>query len=83
MISGIKRALVLGGGGFAASAWEIGLITGMAEAGIDVRDAGLLVGTSAGARVALHLASGVALEELFQRQIGPNPRPNGPPPVVD
>ena len=69
-MSSIKRALVLGGGGFAASAWEFGLITGMAEVGSDVRNADLLVGTSAGARVALHLASGVALEELFQKQIG-------------
>ncbi len=74
---------MLGGGGFAASAWEIGLITGMAEAGIDVRNADLLVGTSSGTRVALHLASGVALEELFERQLGPGARPAGPPPAVD
>jgi NTE family protein len=59
-----RRALVLGGGGYAASAWEIGLIMGMFEAGFDVRNADLFVGNSAGARVALHLASGVALEEL-------------------
>ena len=47
-----RRALVLGGGGYAASAWEIGLITGMFEAEFDVRNADLFVGTSAGARVA-------------------------------
>ena len=78
-----RRALVLGGGGYAASAWEIGLVTGMAEAGIHVQNAELLVGTSSGARVAVHLASGVALEELFQRQVGPIPRPGAAAPVVD
>jgi len=51
-----QRALVLGGGGFVASSWITGLITGMAESGIDVRDADVLIGTSSGARVALQLA---------------------------
>jgi len=42
----------------------------MAESGIDVRDADVLIGTSSGARVALQLASGAPLEEVFARQIG-------------
>jgi NTE family protein len=79
----ITRALVLGGGGYAASAWEIGLITGMADAGIDVRNADLFVGTSSGARVALHLASGVALEEIFQGRVSPSAQPAERPPTVD
>lgn len=65
-----QRALVLGGGGFAASSWITGLVTGMAEAGVDVRDVDLLIGTSSGARVALQLASGAPLEEMFARQLG-------------
>jgi NTE family protein len=65
-----QRALVLGGGGFMASSWITGLLTGMAESGIDVRDADLLIGTSSGARVALQLASGAPLEEVFARQAG-------------
>jgi NTE family protein len=65
-----QRALVLGGGGFVASSWITGLITGMADAGVDVRDAELLIGTSSGARVALQLASGAPLEEVFAQQIG-------------
>jgi len=65
-----QRALVLGGGGFVASSWITGLITGMAESGIDVRDADVLIGTSSGARVALQLASGAPLEEVFARQVG-------------
>jgi len=79
----IRRALVLGAGGHAASAWEMGLANGMAEAGVDVRTAELLVGTSAGARVAVQLASGLPLEELFRRQIDPRIQPPESPPGVD
>ncbi len=70
MLNNRQRALVLGGGGFVASSWITGLITGMAELGIDVRDADVLIGTSSGARVALQLASGAPLEEVFARQAG-------------
>ncbi len=73
MLNNRQRALVLGGGGFVASSWITGLITGMAESGIDVRDADVLIGTSSGARVALQLASGAPLEEVFARQIGAAP----------
>lgn len=66
-----RRALVLGAGGIAAYSWEIGLICGMADAGLDLREADLLVGTSAGARVAAQLASGALLEQLFQSQLAP------------
>ena len=82
-LSTARRALVLAGGGYAASAWEIGLITGMADAGVDVRNADLFVGTSSGARVVLHLASGVSLEEVFQGRVRPSPQPAERPPVVD
>jgi NTE family protein len=65
----MQRALVLGAGGHAAAAWEMGLITGLAESGVDVRNADLFIGTSAGARVAVQITSGLRLEELFERQI--------------
>ncbi len=78
-----KRALVLGAGGHAASAWEIGLVIGMAESGIDVRTADLFVGTSAGARVAVQLTSGLTLEELFERQTDPHRQTSEVPPGVD
>ena len=61
----MRSALILAGGGYVASSWEIGLITGMAEVGVDVRNADLFVGTSAGARVALDLTSGMALDEIY------------------
>jgi NTE family protein len=64
----MRRAVVLGGGSFAASAWESGLLAGMASAGVDLRDADLFIGTSAGARVALHLAIGTDLGELYEQQ---------------
>ena len=61
-----RHALVLGAGGHAANAWELGVIVGFADAGIDVRNADLFVGTSAGSSVAVQITSGLALEELFQ-----------------
>jgi NTE family protein len=75
--------LVLTGGGYAASAWETGLITGMADASLDVRNADLFVGTSSGSRVALHLASGVAHEDEFQRRLQPGPPSSERPAQVD
>src|SRR3954467_2012269 len=44
-----QRALVLGGGGSAGNAWEIGVIAGLFDAGLDVTEADLIIGTSAGA----------------------------------
>jgi NTE family protein len=44
-----KRALVLSGGGTAGGAWMLGLIDGLRKHGVDLGDADLIVGTSAGA----------------------------------
>jgi NTE family protein len=79
----MRRALILTGGGLAASAWETGLVTGMADAGLDVRNADLFVGTSSGSRVALHLASGAAHEDEYQRRLQPGAPSSERPPVVD
>jgi NTE family protein len=79
---GIHRALVLGAGGHAAFSWEIGLLAGLADAGVEVRSANRLVGTSAGARLAALLASGARLDELYAQQLEPGvPTPELPPPV--
>ena len=75
--------MVLAGGGYAASAWELGLITGLADAGLDVRNADLFVGTSSGSRVALHLASGDAHEDAFRRRLQPLPPSSERPAAVD
>jgi NTE family protein len=59
-------ALVLGGGGAAGNAWVIGIIAGLAEAGIDMTEAAdLVVGTSSGATAAAHVRSGITPAELL------------------
>jgi len=65
------RALVLGGGGVTGIAWELGMIAGLAAAGIDLAGARLVVGTSAGSSVAAQLASGTPVEELYAGQLRP------------
>ncbi|WP_336206248.1 patatin-like phospholipase family protein [Nonomuraea sp. LPB2021202275-12-8] len=65
------RALVLGGGGALGIAWETGVLAGLAEHGVDLRDADLVVGTSAGAVVAAQLTAGLDLEELYAAQLSP------------
>ncbi|MEH1127592.1 patatin-like phospholipase family protein [Micromonospora sp. CPCC 206061] len=64
------RALVLGGGGVTGVAWELGVLAGLADAGVDLLDADVFVGTSAGSVVAAQVTSGVPLEELYSRQLG-------------
>ena len=64
-------ALVLGGGGVAGVAWITGVIAGLADEGIDLRDAQRILGTSAGATVGAQLWSGASLDELFVRQADP------------
>ena len=78
-----QRALVLGAGGHAATAWELGIIAGMADAGSKIRDADLIIGTSAGSRVGAQITSDLKLEELFQRQVDPSLQSNEPAPPVD
>ncbi|HEX6343150.1 patatin-like phospholipase family protein [Umezawaea sp.] len=67
----MTRALVLGGGGVAGIAWEIGVLAGLAEGGVDVTRPDLVVGTSAGASVAAQITSDLGLPELLRRQVEP------------
>jgi NTE family protein len=60
-----ERALVLGGGGSTGNAWEIGVIAGLFEAGLDVTDADLIIGTSAGSTVAAQITSETPPTELL------------------
>jgi NTE family protein len=57
-MSGNTRALVLSGGGTAGGAWMLGIIHALREEGVDLGDADLIVGTSAGARTGAALAAG-------------------------
>jgi NTE family protein len=72
-------ALVLGGGGAAGNAWEIGVIAGLAEAGFDMTEAAdLVVGTSAGATAAAQVRSGIPPAELLAAVLSPPVQPGGP-----
>jgi len=79
----MKRTLVLGAGGLAVIAWQTGVVAGLADAGVDVRGADLLIGTSAGACVAAQITSGLSLEMLFKRQSEPRLQTHDPAPDVD
>jgi NTE family protein len=64
-----KSALVLGGGGVTAVAWEIGVLAGLAHNGVDLTEADLIIGTSAGSVVAAQITSGVGLDQLYANQL--------------
>jgi NTE family protein len=66
-----RRALVLGAGGEAGIAWEVGLLAGLAEGGTDLTAADLVVGTSAGAGVAARINSDASLAALYETQLAP------------
>ncbi|MFJ6164426.1 patatin-like phospholipase family protein [Micromonospora orduensis] len=67
----MRRALVLGGGGVTGVAWELGMLAGLAERGVPVTEADLVVGTSAGSVVGAQVRSGVPLEQLYEEQLAP------------
>jgi NTE family protein len=60
-----ERALVLGGGGSAGNAWLIGVIAGLFDAGLDVTEADLIIGTSAGSTAAAQISSATRPPELL------------------
>jgi NTE family protein len=65
-------ALVLGGGGAAGQAWQIGVIAGLAEAGLDLTEAAdLVVGTSSGSTTAAQVRSGIPAAELLASVLSP------------
>ena len=66
-----RTALVLGGGGITGIAWEVGILVGLARAGVDVTDAETVVGTSAGSVVGSQVTSGQPLESLYAEQLAP------------
>jgi NTE family protein len=60
-----SRALVLAGAGAAGNAWQLGLVAGLAEAGVDLTAADLVIGTSSGSTAAAQLTSGTLPVELY------------------
>jgi NTE family protein len=71
-------ALVLGGGGAAGNAWLIGIVAGLAEAGLDMTEtADLVIGTSAGATTAAQVRSGIPPAQLLASVLSPPAQPVG------
>ena len=60
---------MLGGGGVTGIAWELGMLAGLAQAGVSLCDADLIVGTSAGSVVGAQITSPAPIEELYERQL--------------
>ncbi|UUL77127.1 patatin-like phospholipase family protein [Pseudarthrobacter sp. Fe7] len=75
-----RRALVLGGGGSTGNAWLIGVLAGLADAGLDVTGADRVIGTSAGSTAAAQI-SGATPAELYaavlDAPLPQRPRPAG------
>lgn len=69
-----ERALVLGGGGSTGNAWLIGVIAGLFDAGLDVTEADLIIGTSAGSTAAAQI-TGVDPTELLADILAAAPSP--------
>jgi NTE family protein len=70
-----ERALVLGGGGSAGNAWLIGVIAGLFDAGLDVTEADLIIGTSAGSTAAAQVSSATRPAELLASILAAAPPP--------
>jgi len=59
-----RTALVLGGGGSTGTAWLIGVVAGLFDAGMDVTTADLVIGTSAGSTAAAQISGATPTELL-------------------
>ena len=72
---------MLGGGGVTGVAWEIGVVAGLAARGVQLSEADLLIGTSAGSVVGALLAWGADPAQLYEEQLTGAPAPAGREPV--
>lgn len=63
------KTLVLGAGGITGIAWELGLLAGLAERGVDLGSADLVIGTSTGAVVGAQLLGGIDLYARYRNEL--------------
>jgi NTE family protein len=77
----MTRALVLGGGGPVGIGWESGLIAGLADKGVRLAEADLVVGTSAGSVVGAALRLGIDARSALTTVAGDDPSLVTAPPV--
>ncbi|WEO75953.1 patatin-like phospholipase family protein [Cryobacterium sp. SO2] len=73
-----RTALVLGGGGSTGNAWLIGVVAGLVEAGLDVTEADLIVGTSAGSTAAAQITGASPTQLLADILAATPPAPTRP-----
>jgi NTE family protein len=73
-----QRALVLGGGGSTGNAWLIGVIAGLFDARLDVTEADLIIGTSAGSTAAAQITGATPTELLAAILAAPPQQRTGP-----
>ena len=70
-----SRALVLSGGGPVGIAWETGIAAGLSEQGVQLGEADLFVGTSAGSVVGAQLAMSQVPQAMVASQFARQERP--------
>lgn len=63
------KSVILGAGGQFGMAFEIGYLKGLADKGVNLRDADEFVGTSAGAQVGTVIASDADWETIWEEQL--------------
>jgi NTE family protein len=68
-MAAMSRVVVLGGGGLTGIAWETGVIAGLLDEGVDLREADVVIGTSAGAFAGAALAAGADPDALYDAQV--------------
>jgi NTE family protein len=66
-----RLAVVLGGGGLTGQSWEIGLLKGLRDDGLDLAQAELVIGTSAGSVAAAQLRSDQSLDTFYDALLAP------------
>nr|WP_269809557.1 patatin-like phospholipase family protein [Kineosporia rhizophila] len=59
----------MAGGGITGIAWELGMIAGLAELGVDLSAADLVIGTSAGSVAGAQLRSCTPIDRLYAEQL--------------
>ncbi|HEX2239732.1 MAG TPA: patatin-like phospholipase family protein [Actinomycetota bacterium] len=62
----MKRGLVLGAGGLVGMGYHAGVLRALDKWGVDVTDADVIVGTSAGSVIASYMASGWAQTDFYE-----------------
>src|SRR5262249_31984562 len=84
--AGVERglAVVLGGGGPVGEAWESGVLVGLAESGIDMSRADVIIGTSAGAIVGARIASRMPRADIIHAALARSDgsKRDAPPPAA-